>query len=169
MCNGITIGGNVSIQISGPCAPADGSVTAAKINSDGATDGQVLTANGAGGAAWEEAAGGGPGYLEYVALLTQSGTSAPMATVLKNTLGGTIVWTRLDVGRYLATLLNAFTLNKTLVFIGSSNTSYQYMATEDGLGDGDDDLIYITTAGSIDNLQEDGTLLNTPIEIRVYP
>lgn len=43
----------MSIQISGPCAPVDGSVTAAKINSGNAGDGQVLTADGAGGAAWE--------------------------------------------------------------------------------------------------------------------
>ena len=57
MCDGITIGGNVSIQISGPCAPADGSVTAAKINSEDASDGHVLTADGAGGAAWEAPTG----------------------------------------------------------------------------------------------------------------
>ena len=43
----------MSIQISGPCAPADGSVTAAKINSGNVGDGQVLTADGTGGAAWE--------------------------------------------------------------------------------------------------------------------
>lgn len=54
MCDSIVInGGNVSIQISGPCVPADGSVTAATINSGAATDGQVLTADGAGGTAWE--------------------------------------------------------------------------------------------------------------------
>ena len=53
MCDGITIGGNVSIQISGPCVPPDGSVTAAKINSGNAVDGQVLTADGNGGAAWQ--------------------------------------------------------------------------------------------------------------------
>lgn len=55
MC-GITIGGNMSIQISGPCVPPNGSVTAAKIGSGNAGDGQVLTADGAGGAAWEAAA-----------------------------------------------------------------------------------------------------------------
>ena len=53
MCDGITIGGDVSIQISGPCVPPDGSVTAAKINSGNAVDGQVLTADGNGGAAWQ--------------------------------------------------------------------------------------------------------------------
>jgi len=52
----------------------------------------------------------------YVALLTQSGTDAPVATVLKNTLGGTVVWTYDAVGQYNGTLANAFTLNKTAIF-----------------------------------------------------
>ena len=52
-------------------------------------------------------------YKIYTALLTQSGTNAPVATVLENTLGGTVVWTRTEVGFYQATLMNAFTENKT--------------------------------------------------------
>ena len=55
----------------------------------------------------------------YRALLTQSGTDAPVATVLENTLGGDIVWTRSNVGSYTGTLANAFTQNKT--FLSSSN------------------------------------------------
>ena len=31
-------------------------------------------------------------YKVYTALLTQTGTNAPVATVLENTLGGTPVW-----------------------------------------------------------------------------
>lgn len=54
-------------------------------------------------------------YKVYTALLTQSGTDAPVATVLQNTLGGTVVWTRDDVGIYTATLALAFTTNKTFV------------------------------------------------------
>lgn len=59
------------------------------------------------------AASGGSSYLKYVALLSQSGTDAPVAAVLENTLGGTVVWSREDVGRYSATLTGAFTANKT--------------------------------------------------------
>jgi len=55
---------------------------------------------------------GGAGYLKYVALLTQSGTSAPTATVLENTLGGTVVWSYLSVGQYVGTLTGAFVENK---------------------------------------------------------
>ena len=37
-------------------------------------------------------------YKVYTALLTQSGTNAPVATVLENTLGGEIVWSRINPG-----------------------------------------------------------------------
>jgi len=62
-------------------------------------------------------------YKVYTALLTQSGTDAPVATVLQNTLGGTVVWTRDDVGDYTATLSSAFTNNKTICFSTVSITN----------------------------------------------
>ncbi len=49
----------------------------------------------------------------YVALLSQSGTDAPVATVLENTLGGEVVWSRTGVGLFRATLAGAFVSNKT--------------------------------------------------------
>ena len=52
-------------------------------------------------------------YLVYTALLNQTSTNAPVATVLKNTLGGTVVWTRTSPGLYVGTLTGAFTANKT--------------------------------------------------------
>ncbi len=45
---------------------ADSAVTVAKINSGSATNGQVLTANGAGGASWQTPSGGGGNGLPYV-------------------------------------------------------------------------------------------------------
>jgi len=63
----------------------------------------------------------------YVALLTQTGTDAPVATVLKNTLGGAVVWTYDDVGQYNGTLANAFTLNKTVIL---QNMPFQGYADE---------------------------------------
>lgn len=45
----------------------------------------------------------------YVAKLTQSGTLAPTATVLENTLGGTLVWTYIEEGRFRVILAGAFT------------------------------------------------------------
>jgi hypothetical protein len=59
-------------------------------------------------------AGGGSSYLVYTALLSQDGTDAPVATVLQNTLGGTVVLTRTALGIYLMTLNGAFPENKTI-------------------------------------------------------
>jgi hypothetical protein len=42
--------------------------------------------------------GSGASYLVYTALLNQSGTDAPVATVLENTLGSLGVWTRNGIG-----------------------------------------------------------------------
>lgn len=49
----------------------------------------------------------------YRALLSQSGTDAPTAVVLENTLGGELVWNYIDVGVYRGILNGAFTENKT--------------------------------------------------------
>jgi hypothetical protein len=60
---------------------------------------------------------GGAGLKRYVATIQQSGTGAPVATVMENTLGGTVVWSRAGAGDYRATLSGAFTLNKTAVSV----------------------------------------------------
>jgi hypothetical protein len=52
---------------------------------------------------------------EYAATLVQSGTNAPVATVLGNTLGGTVVWTRYAEGTFRGTLASAFTSGKTSI------------------------------------------------------
>lgn len=76
------------------------------------------------------------GYKVYTALLNQTGTDAPVATVLENTLGGTVVWTRFSIGEYRGTLAGAFTENKTILpqfialggvqvtMVGSSGSKY---------------------------------------------
>lgn len=96
-------------------------------------------------------------YLVYTALLTQTGTSAPVATVLENTLGGTPAWQYEDVGEFTATLAGAFTVGKTWVLIGTSESgtygSYNVISNTVGI---------VSSAGN-------GTLTNRPIEIRVYP
>lgn len=60
--------------------------------------------------------GGGLSYKVYSALLAQTGTDDPVATVLENTIG-TITWSRGGAGFYEATCTDCFTLNKTMVFI----------------------------------------------------
>lgn len=54
---------------------------------------------------------------KYTALISQSGTSAPTATVLENTLGGTVVWTRTSTGIYVGTLTGAFAASKTVALM----------------------------------------------------
>ena len=105
------------------------------------------------------------GYKVYTALLTQSGTDAPVATVLENTIGD-IVWTRFNTGEYLATLAGAFIDGKTYINIGQ-NVTY-------GIGTG----AINTTENTLNTIRvnsssdfagfEDDILTNTPIEIRVY-
>lgn len=59
--------------------------------------------------------GGGEGsYLKYVALLNQSGTSDPVATVLENTLGSTPVWVRSSQDIYYADFI---LIDPTKVFV----------------------------------------------------
>lgn len=105
---------------------------------------------------------GGASYLKYVALLSQTGTDAPVPTVLENTLGGTVVWTRDDVGVYIGTLAGVFTENKTAIFLGAAaGNIIQY-----GFWDSTNYILLLTTEGGV---AADEKLYLTPIEIRVYP
>ena len=104
----------------------------------------------------------------YTALLTQSGTSSPTASILENTIGN-IVWTRGSEGYYVGTLTSAFVTDKTFVILGNTNDG-------DGSSSGFRSKI---SNNSTDNVEIvineyntanyiDGALLNTPVEIRVY-
>lgn len=68
-----------------------------------------------------------PKYKVYTALLTQSGTDAPTAIVLENTLGFDILWQYNNVGNYAVDYSIIFDSNKTACFIspnlGSANIS----------------------------------------------
>lgn len=138
------------------------------VRNDGRVTIDGLAGNGAGYVAVDNSgnlswgSGGSLGYLVYTALLTQTGTNAPVATVLQNTLGGTPVWGYDTGGGYTVTLANAFTVNKTAVFIGlpaaSSTTLFGISAATMTSS-----LIYLEAISGNDQL------LNTPFEIRVYP
>lgn len=67
---------------------------------------------------------GGRPYNVYTALLTQTGTNAPVATVLENTLGATITWSYVGVGQYYATASSAvFTASKTTGILSNSSST----------------------------------------------
>ena len=121
--------------------------------------------------------GGSSSYLVYTALLSQSGTDAPVATVLQNTLGGDVVWTRNTLGIYDGTLLGAFPANRTIfpacpstyslmplfISVPYDNSLQPYRVN--------DNNVQIAVYNNTGSLIEWSSVLDTTvfIEIRVYP
>jgi len=99
------------------------------------------------------------GYTSYAGYLVQSGTEAPLATVMQNTTGGTIAWSRNSSGNYSGTITGgAFTAGKTLVFInqgGSTSASVNIAWASSATA-----ITIITGA--------DDVLAKAAIEIRIY-
>jgi|TARA_R110002110_G_C13107884_1_gene686528 hypothetical protein len=109
------------------------------------------------------------GYTVYTALLTQTGTAAPVATVLQNTTGGTIVWTWASTGRFLATIANAtYTANKTAILLTSgsaSATDGRFLKVEDS---GTTTVQAFYNFDTSANTAQDGIIAGSMIEIRIY-
>ena len=102
-------------------------------------------------------------YKVYTALLTQSGTDAPVATVLENTLGVDIEWSRFSEGYYKATPSEPiFEENKTFHFVNSTNQGYQFEITSQF--EKNEWRITVIDAG----ITVDSVLKYLPIEVRVY-
>ena len=103
------------------------------------------------------------GYKVYVASLIQTGTAAPVATVLQNTTGGTFTWSRTSAGQYKATI-SGITLpaNKVVIFenaTGDLNLGGKITSTT---------VIDIDQFSSGGGGYSDGMLAGTSIEIRIY-
>jgi len=110
----------------------------------------------------------GVGVKAYRALLTQTGTDAPVATVLENTLGGTPVWERSTFGTYTLTLTGAFVgqvvpINTSGKFAGDALSAM--------VGDRTDDNTYtLYTYYSADlTLVSDDVLFNTYVKFPSIP
>jgi hypothetical protein len=118
------------------------------------------------------------GYKVYTALLTQTGTNAPVATVLQNTLGDDIIWSYSGTGSYLGTLAGAFTSQKTFFYVygeatynNGPNIYTQKIRDINIINDGliglnQTQLIF--TNGVFSSAGSTNTFFNIPIEIRVY-
>lgn len=111
----------------------------------------------------------------YRALLTQTGTNAPVATVLENTLGGTVAWKRDDPGIYNGGLVEAFTLDKTVLSPVNASASMEGVAVhiETSFYQISDSTVRLQTAvvdltGPTITLT-DALLSNAFVEILVYP
>lgn len=103
-------------------------------------------------------------YKLYTALLTQSGTAAPTASVLYNTLGhmtfsyyGTLTMG----GRFKCISDSLFTTGKTFIILGNTTTNNDFVGQIELVNQS---TFYIKDIKSY----ADGKMYNTPIEIRVY-
>lgn len=109
----------------------------------------------------------------YVALLTQTGTDAPVATILKNTLGGVPVWSYVTVGDYNCTLAGVFELQKTTTIITNNIDETRVHTRVIKI---DEDIIGVRTGEYSFTAPDtfvfeplDGYLSATTIKIEVYP
>ena len=101
----------------------------------------------------------GLGYTTYTALITQAGTAAPVATILKNNTGATFTWARTGSGTYTITASsNVFTNNKTLVFYNLGEYTF---ASQQPWVRTSDTVITLPLGG-------DGRITNGSFEIRIY-
>ncbi len=116
-----------------------------------------------------------PAYKIYVAIFYQNDTDDPEAQVLENTLGGDLVWTRIDVGIYAGTLAGAFngivpSIQSIIIpstGIPGAPINYLYGFAVTAVSQ---DVFYVQT-GTPTALADDVLHGNSyySIEIRVYP
>lgn len=109
----------------------------------------------------------------YMARMNQTSTTAPVATVVRNTFGSTPTWARTAQGVYTMTLASAFPLAKTLVLIGASGVTTDDLAIFDliRVEHSNSSVIRLTTrqwqAGTL--TLEDNMLFETEIFVTVVP
>jgi hypothetical protein len=111
------------------------------------------------------------GYKEYVALLTQTGTNAPVATVLSNTLG-TVTYQYNNVGQYQANSVVQLTDRTTASidpFKLAGNVNYATAKISGIVISGGNSHVLINTYEFITTENVNDELDTTPFSIRVYP
>jgi len=103
-------------------------------------------------------------YKVYTALITQSGTSAPVATVLQNTFSGSLTWSYVNTGIYrITSSSNEFVSNKTSATCSITNYQAHNIFVLNSLPTSME-LQTLSTSGGGFN----GMLTNSVVEIRVY-
>lgn len=107
-------------------------------------------------------------YLVFRALLTQSGTSAPVLNILENNLQDIPTPSYFSQGNYLITFLNnIYTGSKTFIKIGSTSPAYTDSAAIAYVYGGSGTEIMVNTRAGGGNIND--ALFNTSLEILVYP
>ena len=104
------------------------------------------------------------GYKVYTAALLQTGATAPVATVLQNTTGGTFGWDYTSPGKSLI-VVSGITLpaNKVAIFMSSSSGDKGLSAAI-----GSTTKIDVSQWESSSASFLDGMAAGTSIEIRIY-
>ena len=131
----------------------------------GASAGYVLTSDASGNAYWDQISP----YKVYVALLSQTGTSAPTSVELENTFGITATFSYISPGYYELWMTGQLTSGKTFIINGSPDQSpiggnFGIFITEYN----NNNIIRLSVVDDGGTFY-DGGLNNTSIEIRVYP
>jgi len=109
-------------------------------------------------------ASGSTAYNSYVALLTQTSTNAPVATVLSNNLTATLTWARTGVGVYTLTASAAiFTANKTIVFLNAGSGIPLISAERTS-----DTVLTVKTFVPSSAAATDNFITNGAFEVRIY-
>lgn len=107
----------------------------------------------------------------YIAVLTQTGQNAPLATVLENSLGAPLVWTRAQTGQYLGTLIGAFPPSKTTALCGDAQGGEAATLTSLELPANSSDYVLLKTydvTAESGIVPADGLIFRTTVSIRVY-
>ena len=105
-------------------------------------------------------------YKKYVALLTQTGTTAPTDIVLESTFTTNPTWTYAAPGQYYIDNIS-FDMSKTFYTIGGNptgNPNYRIGLTFDRAYN----RIFVNTINFNSSSYSDDYLDNTSIEIRIY-
>ena len=110
-------------------------------------------------------------YTEYMALLTQSSTSAPTAAVLTNTLGVTPTLGYTSPGVYTITATGLFTSAKTVVEITNNSgaaATFVIVRTSADVCTITTDLVTFTAADNVTHAATNALMTATPVRIRVW-
>jgi len=113
-------------------------------------------------------ASGSTAYNSYVALLTQTSTNAPVATILSNNLTATLTWARTAAGLYTLTANAAtFTANKTIIFI-NAGSSQSIVTNPIITGEKTSDTVLTVKTFDQSSFRTDNCITNGAFEVRIY-
>ena len=110
-------------------------------------------------------------YKSYQAIVSQSGTSAPSATVYLNELGTTMTWGRTSAGIYTLTAGSAvFTASKTVILLSNPITglvTYIVVPTSKSVITMSTFLLSVI-ATVLTAVATDALITNLLVEVRIY-